>query len=199
MKTEAEEDEEAVPSEEVEELRKDVQEVRKEMQVMRKEMVKDLGGMRKELSGNREEVKTLRGNIADLAVKSSKQNERIAEAVELMMKMSKWVEKTLSLTQQNVLPGSSSEVKQPGQGSSSIQRLPHPLKPVVTSASKPVLTPSTSKSLMIKKPVSKQQEKEEEEPELPAKKKVKMTDPESHPSLALEGARPRNELPHMTK
>ena len=96
-------------------------------------------------------------------MKSSEQNERIAEAVELMMKMSKWVEKTLSLTQQKVLPGSSSEVKQPGQGSSSIQRPPPSLKPVVTpSASKPVSTPSTSESLLMKKPVSKHQEKEEE-------------------------------------
>ena len=90
---------EAVPSEEVEELRKDVQELRKEMQVMRKEMVRELGGMRKELSGNKEEVKTLRGNIADLAVKSSKQNERMTKAVELIMKMFKWLEKTLPLTQ----------------------------------------------------------------------------------------------------
>ena len=50
---------EAVPSEEVEELRKDVHDVRREMQVMRKEIVKELGGIRKELNGNREEVKTL--------------------------------------------------------------------------------------------------------------------------------------------
>ena len=44
VKAEAEEAAEAMPSEEVEELRKDVQDVRKEMQVMRREIVKELGG-----------------------------------------------------------------------------------------------------------------------------------------------------------
>ena len=60
---------EAVPSEEVEELKKEVQ-------MMRKEMMKELGGMRKELSRAREEIKVLRGNIADLARTSSKQRPR---------------------------------------------------------------------------------------------------------------------------
>ena len=191
MKAEAEEAAEAMPSEEVEELRKDVQEVKKEMQVMWKEMVRELEGIRKELSGSREEVKTLRGNIADLAVKSAKQNERMTEAVELIMKMLKWLEKTLPLTQSKMLPGSSSEVKQTGQGSSSVQRPPHPLKQVVTpSVSKPVLIPSKSKFLMLKKPVSDQpeQEKEEEEPELPAKKKMKMTRPGIPPQSGSRGS-----------
>ena len=165
--------------------------MKKEMQVMRKEMVREFGGIRKELSGNREEVKTLRGNIADLAVKSAKQNERMTEAVELVMKMLKWLEKTLPLTQSKVLPGSSSEVKQPGQGSSSVQGPPHPLKQVVTpSASMPVLIPSKLKSLMLKKPMSDQpkREKEEEEPELPAKKKVKMTRPGIPPQSGSRGS-----------
>ena len=52
VKAETEEVAEAMPSEEVEELRKDVQDVRKEMQMMRKEMVKELGGIRKELNGS---------------------------------------------------------------------------------------------------------------------------------------------------
>ena len=99
VKAEPEEAEEAMPSEEFEELRKEVQDVKKEMQLMRREMIKELGGIRKELMGNREEVKTLRGNIADLAVKCAKQNERMTEAVELSLKMLKWLQQTLPLTQ----------------------------------------------------------------------------------------------------
>ena len=99
------------------------------------------------------------------------------------------VGKDTPLTQQKVLPGSGSEVKQPGQGSSSLQQPPHQLKQVVTpSASKPVLIPSKSKSLMLKKPVSDQQEKEEEEPELPAKKKVEMTRPGIPPQSGSRGS-----------
>ena len=122
VKAETEKVAEAMPSEEVEELRKDVQDVRKEMQVMRKERIER----------EPREVKTLRGNIADLAVKSAKQNERMTEAVELVMKMLKWLEKTLPLTQSKVTPGSSSDVKQPVQSSPSVQQPPQPLKQMVS-------------------------------------------------------------------
>ena len=134
-------------------------------------------------------MKTLRGNIADLAVKSAKQNERMTEAADLVMKMLKWLEKTLPLTQSKATPGSSSEVKQPGQNSPSVQRPPHPLAQMVTpSASKPVSILSRSKSMMLKKPVSNQPEEEEEESELPAKKKVKMTRPGIPPQPGSRGS-----------
>ena len=138
-------------------------------------MTNELCGIRKELNGNREEVKTLRGNIADLAVKCAKQNERMTEAVELSMKMLKWLQQTLPLTQSKVTPGSSSEVKQPIQSSPSVRQPQRSLKQLISPpVPKQVPAPSKSKSIP-RKPVLEQAAQEEEELEQPAKKKVRMT------------------------
>ena len=144
------------------------------------------------MNGSREEVKTLRGNIADLAVKSAKQNERMTEVVELVMKMLKWLEKKLPLTQSKVTTGSSSEVNQPGQSSPFVQRPPQPLKQMVSPpVPKQVSISTKSKSVMIRKPVSDQPEQEDEEPEQPAKKKVKMTRPGIPPQFGSRGSQPQ--------
>ena len=143
------------------------------------------------MNGSREEVKTLRGNIADLAVKSAKQNERMTEAVELSMKMLKWLQQTLPLTQSKVTPGSSSEVKQPIQSSPSVKRPQQSLKQLISPpVPKQVSAPTKSKSL-VKKPVSDQSEHEEEELEQPAKKKVKMTRPGIPPQSGSRGSQPQ--------
>ena len=107
-------------------------------------MIKELGGIRKELMKNREEVQTLRGNIADLAVKCAKQNERMTEAVELSLKMLKWLQQTLPLTQSRTSPGSSSEVRQPTQSSPSVRQSQESLKQLI-SPTVPMQVPAPPK------------------------------------------------------
>ena len=154
-------------------------------------MIKELGGIRKELNGNREEVKTLRGNIADLAVRCAKQNERMTEAVELSMKMLKWLQQTLPLTQSNVTPGSSSEVKQPIQSSPSVKRSQQSLKQLI-SPTVPMQVPAPPKpKSIVRKPVPEQTTQEEGELEQPAKKKVKVTRPGIPPQSGSRGSEPQ--------
>ena len=115
-------------------------------------------------------MKTLRGNIA-------KQNERMTEAVELSMKMLKWMQQTLPLTQSRTTPGSSSEVKQLTQSSPYVRQSQQSLKQLIPPAvPKQVPAPSKPKSI-VRKPVPEQAAQEEEELEQPAKKKVRMTRP----------------------
>ena len=146
--------------------------------------------MQKPLHGSREEVKTLRGNIADLAVKSAKQNKRMTEAVELTMKMLKWLQQTLPLTQSKVTPGSSSEVRQPTHSSPSVKRPQQSLQMI--SPTIPVQVPAPPKSkLIVRKSVPEIPEQKEEELEQPARKKVKVTRPGVPPQSGSRGSQPQ--------
>ena len=90
------------------------------MEELRKEVV----AIREELGGARGELRAIKESMDVLANRSSAQNERTTDAVNLMKKMAEWLGETLSQTQQRqpLRPGTA--VRQPGQGSSSHQQLP---------------------------------------------------------------------------
>ena len=186
-KAEPEEAEEAMPSEEVEELRKEVQDMKKEMQLMKKEMMKELGGIRKELNGSREEVKVLSSNVADLATKCAKQSERVAEAVEISTRMLKWLHQTLPLTQSKSTPGSSGEAQKIIHSSPSIKPFQQLTTPTIPEK---VPNPPRTKMLM-RKPGLDQAAEGKEELEQPAKKKVKTNRPSVPPPSGSRGSQPQ--------
>ena len=129
--------------------------------------------MREELGGARMELQAIKESIDVLANRSSAKNERMTDAVKLMKRMVKWLKEKLSQTQQRqpLIPGTA--VKQPGQGSPSLQQLPPPSKPLVF----PLTSPSLA-SVSVKKPMSKTPViAEQEVPASPTKKKVKLNRP----------------------
>ncbi|XP_042013089.1 uncharacterized protein LOC121761514 [Salvia splendens] len=132
-------------------------------------MKKEMGMMRKELGGVREEMQALRGSITDLVGRSTVQCDRKAEAVKLIMMMTDWMQKKFPQPQKKLPSGPSSVSQQPGREALLFSN--------PQSASKPLLAPSASEPLSVKKHVSKQSEKEEEKPVSPARKKVKVTRP----------------------
>ena len=137
----------------------DMEELRKEMAVMKEE----LGGVKKEL----QEIK---GSLDVLAERSSAQNDRMADGVRIMKKIAEWLEEKFFQTQQKLPPGHSKVVKQPGQGSSSLQKLPPPSKPLVAPHASPALASVSVKKPLFKTPMIA----EEEAPASPAKKKLRL-------------------------
>ena len=115
------------------------------------------------------ELQAIKESTDVLANRSSTQNERMTDAVTLMKKMAEWLEQKFSQTQQRLPPGPGNAARQPGQGSSSLQQLPPPSKPLVAPLASPPLA-----SVSVKKPLSKQPMVDVGSP---AKKSVKLNRP----------------------
>ena len=111
--------------------------VKRELEGVEAPAAVDNEELRKEVMEVLMEIQALKGSIDVMAERSSAQNDRMSNAVRLMKKMAKWLEKKFSLTQKKISPGPSNLTTQPGQGSSSVQ------KP--TSVSRPVAPLSVRK------------------------------------------------------
>ncbi|XP_042057940.1 uncharacterized protein LOC121802322 [Salvia splendens] len=169
---------------EVSAMHKQLGEFRKVMGVMSNELGdirKEMAGIRTELGGVREDMHALKGHVTVMVGKSSTKNDRMAEAVQLMMMMTKWLKENFSEPQAKLTTGPSKVSTQPGPGSSSPQHPP--------PASKPLLAPSASKTLTVKKTLTKQPSEEvKEKPDSPARKKAKVTRPYVPPQVGSRGS-----------
>ncbi|XP_041995791.1 uncharacterized protein LOC121745914 [Salvia splendens] len=119
----------------VEEVRSDVENVRKEVIGVRKKVTE----IRRKMGRSREEVVALKGRITDLLAESSRRSDRMAEAVAMMMKMTKWLQAKFPETPMG-LSAPSGDSKTPGQGSLAVQKPPQAQRPQTTpSSSRPIV------------------------------------------------------------
>ncbi|XP_041990053.1 uncharacterized protein LOC121741390 [Salvia splendens] len=148
--------------------------VKQEPDVVESQTTVEVEAMRKEVAemrtGVREEMAALRGSVNELVGMSSAHSGQMKEAVQLMMMMTKWIKENFSEPQAKLTTRPSKVSTQPGPGNSTPQHPP--------PASKPLLAPSASKTLTVKRTLTKQPSEEvKEKPDSPARKKAKVTRP----------------------
>ena len=159
-------------------MKKELDGVKVPADVDKEDLMREMKEIRQDIGEVRMEIQELKGSITGLKEYVAKQNERITEAVQIMMRLADWLNTKFPQTLQKLPPRPSSVTKPPGQGSSSLRRPPSVPKPVAT--------------LSVRKHVTKQAVIEEEEPASLVRKKVKTNRPNVPPKSGSRGGQTQN-------